>query len=135
MQQQVTLTMVSRKEKTSSKTGRPFTSLGIRTQEHGEKWLSGFGNKDNAAWKIGDKVEIIVEQKGEYLNFSMPTLVKTTQSDAIVARLENFITHKLEPMLVKMAAAIDRLEALGAQEAGEEKPEDWEPQFPDGERM
>lgn len=135
MQQNVTLTQVSRKEKTSSKTGRPFTSLGIRTQEHGEQWLSGFGNKDNVSWKVGDKVEIIVEQKGEYLNFSMPTNTKNDASDAGVARLNNFITFKLEPLAVKLQAAIDRLEALGAQEAGEDKPEDWEPQFPDGTRM
>ena len=126
---QVVLTAVYRKERTSTRTGRPFTSIGIKTQEHGEKWLSGFGNKDNAGWKTGDTVEILVEQKGEYLNFSMPTQVKSAPSDAIVARLENFITFKLEPLTVKMEAAIDRLESLGAQMAGEEKDDFPMPDF------
>jgi len=68
---QVTLTTISRKDKTSS-AGKPYVSLGIKTQEHGGRWLSGFGRKDNKDWKAGDKVEIIVEEKGQYLNFSMP---------------------------------------------------------------
>ena len=115
--------------------GRPYTSVRIRTQEHGEKLISGFGNQENAGWKAGDTVDLIIEEKNGYMNFSLPTLVKDAPSDAIVARLENFVSFKLEPLAVKLQAAIDRLEALGAQEAGEDKPEDWEPQFPDGERM
>lgn len=69
---QVTLTQVSRKQKTSTKTGKPFESLGIKCQEYGDKWLSGFGRADNKDWKAGDKVEITVIEKGEYLNFEMP---------------------------------------------------------------
>ena len=114
--------------------GRPYTSVRIKTQEHGDLMISGFGNQDNAQWKAGDKVDITVEQKGEYLNFSMPTQVKNAPSDAIVARLENFITMKMEPMMTRMEAALDRLETLGAKAAGD-GPEDWEPQFPDGEKM
>ena len=34
--------------------------------------MSGFGNKDNQNWKAGDTVEVEVEQKGEYLNFTTP---------------------------------------------------------------
>lgn len=71
MEKQVTIKAVSRREKTSS-SGKPFTSVGLKTVEYGDKWLSGFGNKDNASWKEGDKVTILVEQKGEYLNFTMP---------------------------------------------------------------
>ena len=68
---QVTLNYVKRTPKTSQ-AGKPYTSLSIKTNEHGEKWLSGFGNKDNENWNTGDTVEIEVEQKGEYLNFSTP---------------------------------------------------------------
>ena len=68
---QVTLNYVKRTPKTSQ-AGKPYTSLSIKTNEHGEKWLSGFGNKDNQNWAEGDTVEIEVEQKGEYLNFSTP---------------------------------------------------------------
>jgi hypothetical protein len=69
---QVTITALKDTERTSQRTGKPFTSRGIKTAEHGEKWLSGFAGKDNASWKVGDTVEIEVEQKGEYLNFSTP---------------------------------------------------------------
>lgn len=68
----VKIKTISRKERTSTRTGKPFISLGIKTEEHGDKWLSGFGSKDNEYWKEGDEVEIIIEQKGEYLNFTTP---------------------------------------------------------------
>lgn len=109
---EVTITRISRKDKTS-RAGRPFVSVGIQTKEHAERWISLFGNKDNVSWKVGDTVEILVEEKNGYLNGSMPTVVKHDASEAIVVRLENFITFKLEPMIVKFQAAIDRLETLG----------------------
>ena len=120
--------------------GRPYESVRIQTQEHGERWVSGFGNPLNKDWKAGDKLDLLIEEKNGYLNFSSPTQVKNAPNDAIVARLENFITFKLEPLTVKLQAAIDRLEALTAGIAGETdketgRPENWEPQFPDGEKM
>lgn len=69
---QITLTAIKDTERTSQRTGKPFTSRGIRCNEYGEKWLSGFAGKENASWKVGDTVEVTVEQKGEYLNFSVP---------------------------------------------------------------
>lgn len=55
-----------------TKDGRPYTSIRIQVPEHGEKWVSGFGNPANESWKEGDDVQIEVVQKGEYLNFNMP---------------------------------------------------------------
>lgn len=69
----VTLTAVNRKDRVS-KAGKPYVSLGIKTQEHADKWLSGFEGKQTKNWKVGDTVEIEVEQKGKYLNFSVPKL-------------------------------------------------------------
>lgn len=73
---QETLTFVKRTERTSAKTGKPFTSLSIKTKEHGDQFLSGFGNKDNAHWSEGQQVEIEVtevEKDGKkYLNFVTP---------------------------------------------------------------
>lgn len=71
----VTITNINRKERVSERTNKPFTSLGLQVNEYGSKWLSGFGNKDNAGWKAGDTVEIDVTQKGEYLNFTTPKTV------------------------------------------------------------
>lgn len=80
---QVTLTKVSRQSHKKdgsayiNKNGKPYTRLSIQTQEHGAKWLSGFAREDNASWKEGDTVDITVEEKGEYLNFSMPERQKS----------------------------------------------------------
>lgn len=52
--------------------GKPYTSVRIQVPEYGDKWVSGFGNQANASWEAGSEVEIEVEQKGEYLNFTMP---------------------------------------------------------------
>lgn len=68
----VTLSTVTRTPRVSKSTGKPFTSIGIKTVEHGAKWLSGFDGPITKDWKNGDVVEINIEQKGEYLNFSVP---------------------------------------------------------------
>ena len=72
----ITRTYVSDKSKDgipfTSKAGKPYKKLAIKTTEHGDKWLSGFQNKDNENWKEGDVVDIIVKQNGEYLNFDVP---------------------------------------------------------------
>lgn len=52
--------------------GRPYTSLRIKTQEHGDKFLSSFDGPETKEWKVGDTVDIEVEQKGDFLNFSYP---------------------------------------------------------------
>ena len=70
----VTITQITRKEAQGKK--GPYTRIGMKTQEHGDAWLSGFGRKDNTSWKAGDTVEVEVkevEKDGKtYLNFEMP---------------------------------------------------------------
>lgn len=109
---QVTLTALTRKQRTSSRTGKPFTSLGIKTQEHGEKWLSGFDNAQTKDWKQGDTVEIEVEQKGDYLNFSVPKSDRPMTDSAA----QNALTFKVIPLLERNNAGIQeillRVEAL-----------------------
>ncbi len=73
-----TLTRVSRSKTDKdnkpliTKHGKSYERVGIKTKEHGDTWLSGFGNQDNEGWKEGDTIEIDVVQKGQYLNFIMP---------------------------------------------------------------
>ena len=80
MQATITQLHSSDKDKTGKayigKTGRTYTRLGLKTREHGDKWLSGFQNQTNTNWKIGDVVEIEVEEVAgkdgkQYLNFRM----------------------------------------------------------------
>lgn len=65
------ITFISRKPMTSKTTGKPFTSLSLKVESKGDRFLSGFGNKGNDNWAIGDTVDILIEEKGQYLNFTM----------------------------------------------------------------
>lgn len=74
--QKITITSISRNEKTSKDGKKKYISLGLRCAEYGERWINGFGNKDNQDWKEGDEVSIDikeVEVNGKkYLNFETP---------------------------------------------------------------
>jgi hypothetical protein len=67
----------------SKKTGKPYERLSIKTQEHGDKWLSGFGSSWNADWQEGDEVDIVIKESGDYLNFERANPV-----DAFEARIK-----------------------------------------------
>jgi hypothetical protein len=79
----VTLTKVFRNDKDKmgaplmTKAGKPYTKLAIKTDKHGDQWLSGFGNSRNEKWAEGSKVDIMVSStQGNdgktYLNFETP---------------------------------------------------------------
>jgi len=90
--QKVTLTQVSRSEKTSA-SGKPYTRLLLKCSEFGDRFLSGFGNAGNAEWREGEQVEIQweeVEKDGKkYLNFQTP------KKEDILLREINAINFKL----------------------------------------
>lgn len=94
----VTITQIARNNKTS-KAGKPYVSLGIKCNEYGDKFINGFGNKGNEHWKVGDTVEVEIEQKGEYLNFSMPTHTKTAEASNEQMAL---INRKLDAIWTKL---------------------------------
>ena len=105
---QISITGISRKEKVSTRTNKPFTSLGLKTQEYGDKWLSGFGNASNKDWKVGDTVEVEIEQKGEYLNFTTPKNANGTEkpsatTSADIAWIKNALSTQVIPMLKKLS--------------------------------
>ncbi len=56
----------------SEKTKRNYTRMVIEVEEKPGKSLSGFLNEETKNWKVGDEVDIIITEKGEYLNFSLP---------------------------------------------------------------
>lgn len=97
----LTLTYVDRKERMSKeqpgKPSRPFTSLTIKAQEYNDKFLSGFGNRENAGWKVGDVVEVgeirEVSKDGKiYLNFEMPRMSISDLSKRL-EKLEGMHSH------------------------------------------
>src|SRR3990167_2193967 len=76
---ELTITKITRNQRTSVKTGKPFTSVGIQTIEYASRWLSGFGSQVNAGWNEGDKISVEVTESAKldkegrpYLNFTMP---------------------------------------------------------------
>lgn len=102
----LTLTYINRTQRTS-KENKPFISLSIKAREYGEKYLSGFGNKSNENWKVGDEVEVaeVKEvQKGDktYLNFEMPKNqpngVNAAQISEILTKLGK-IDYKLDRIM------------------------------------
>jgi hypothetical protein len=106
-----------------TKDGRPYTRVNIQTQEHGQKWLSGFGSNTNVNWKEGDKVELIVKENGEYLNFSEPK-----KTDLVDEKLEQ-ILNKLTTIsltlnsLKGLILTPDKLKELEREEKGYNYPE------------
>ena len=57
----------------TTKDGREYTRLAFKCVEHGDKWVSGFGNDANASWAVGDDVDVVIEESGQYVNFKMPS--------------------------------------------------------------
>lgn len=64
-----------------TKDGRPYAMLSIKTEQHGDKWLSGFEGTISKNWKVGDTVEFNVVPNGEYLNFEVPKLEDALKAD------------------------------------------------------
>ena len=88
------------------KNQRPYNRVGIQTQEHDKLWLSGFAYADSPmlAWRIGDEVEIEVEQKGQYTNFRLPRK-ENGNNNFVIAELKALRaiveeTHKMVSDLV-----------------------------------
>jgi hypothetical protein len=113
--------------------GKPYKKLAIKTVEHGDKWLSGFQNKDNENWKEGDQVDIVVKENGQYLNFETPKMEDRLESriSALEVQMMN-ITNKLAKMQPGAVLEQPRGVALGEptkQQLNEVFPPESEPDF------
>lgn len=76
------------------KNNKPYTRMSVQVSEHGEKWISGFESQVNKGWKEGDKVEMIVKENGQYLNFEVPK-----PADKVDEKLEKVLN---ELMAIKL---------------------------------
>lgn len=96
--EKITITGVWRNDRTS-KDGKPYVGLSVKTREYGDKYLSSFGAAWNQSLKVGDEIEVEVTKKPgvdkktgatvEYLNFSKPD--PTTELSKAVMRHEQEI--------------------------------------------
>ena len=103
---QVTITKIYDKERTS-KAGKPFISRAIKTNEHGEKWLSGFKGKENEGWREGDTVEVEITQNGEYLNYAVPKFQKGGTSGDL-----NRVEAKLDRAMAQLSTVSGEITAI-----------------------
>lgn len=127
---EVTITAISRKDRVA-RSGKPYVSLGLKTQEHGDKWLSGFDGPQTKNWKVGDKVEIEIEQKGDYLNFSVPKGERgPAASSGATAELKNILMLKVVPMLEAIHKEQVIIQGRIDHALGTDKEEDIMPHFP-----
>ena len=55
-----------------TKDGRAYSKLAIKTQEYGDKWISGFLSYWNKDWIEGQVVGAVVEPNGDFLNLKKP---------------------------------------------------------------
>lgn len=85
--------------KLMSKAGKPYTKCNIQTQQHGERYLSGFGNKTNENWKAGDEVEIKITQNGEWLNYETPKAEDLQKNEIELLKTKLWaLTHRVDEM-------------------------------------
>lgn len=88
----------------SKKTNKPYERVSIKTLEHGEKWLSGFGGQWNKDWKEGQEVEVTVKESGAdptgkpYLNFERLDPLEAMESR--LSKVEEAVFgHKASPQI------------------------------------
>lgn len=105
------LTWIKSEEKTS-KAGKKFTSVSIKTDRYGDRFLSGFGSKENRDWKVGDEVELIVTEKEyngkSYLNFEHKREPRLEDRVAILEDTVNKIREFLKPIYEERKKAEDK---------------------------
>lgn len=70
--------------------GRPYTRVVLQTKEYPSDKISGFGTPENEAWKEGDVVEVLIEEKGNYVNFKMPK--KEDKNPEVLNKILNAMT-------------------------------------------
>ena len=58
---------------TPNSPSRAYERVGIQVndEKYTGKWLSGFGNRENAGWQVGDTVDLDITQNGQYWNFKI----------------------------------------------------------------
>ena len=73
MFKKVTLTMVSHILKQKKDGSGAFLSCSLKCEELGDVYISGFGGERTQNFRVGDVVEVYLEESGEYMNFRLPS--------------------------------------------------------------
>ena len=79
------------------KNGKKYTKVSIKGDATGDTWLStiAYPERDTQLMglKVGDEVTVLVEKKGDFTNFSLPTKSdkKLIELETRVAKLEGVV--------------------------------------------
>jgi len=91
----LTIKKIARNQKISSKTNKPYTSMGILTVEYGDQWINGFGNKDNESWKEGDVIDVQLKE-GEYSGNKTINIITPNKDDKVMDALRKIFSELQE---------------------------------------
>lgn len=84
--------------------GRPYTRLAIQidSKDYTNTWLSGFGNFTNQNWKVGDEVEITIEEahKNGQTYFNFRSLSKIELLEIRMDKLEKALSTSTKAEVV-----------------------------------
>ena len=86
----------------TSKAGKKYQSVGIQTNEHGEKWINGFGNDETDCWNENDTVYIDVKENGDYLNFEIAKADDKTNDEGGNTDVNNEIMEAIRKTYQKL---------------------------------
>lgn len=89
--------------------GRPYKKIALKTEEYPDKYITGFHNDTTELWKEGDKVSILIEENGQYLNFKLPN--KTDELEGRVKVLEGQV-KVLQALLMGRGEAVQAEPAM-----------------------
>lgn len=138
MRTKLTQVLISDKKKDGTpfidRNGKPYKRIGIKidNSQYVDKWLSNFiwsSNDPMNYWKVGQEVEIVVEKKGDFLNFKVPSQLDLIRQRLLI--LENDVRALKDFMLAsssKPAAA--NKEIPDGFEPEEAEPADYPEEMP-----
>jgi len=76
-----------------SKKGKPYKMCLFKCNEYKDRWVSGFYRDEMESWNGGDEIEVDIEEKNGYLNFSMPDkYVSRKEFDEFKQKVEQFMS-------------------------------------------
>ena len=74
---EITIEQIKTGKNGYSKKGHPWQQMGLRS---GETWYSYFKNDWNDHWKVGDVVDVVIEDNGKYKNIKKLNNTNTPQN-------------------------------------------------------
>ena len=102
---------------------KPYARVGIKTEQHGQRWLSGFAYTGSPALslKIGDEIEAEIEEKGQYLNFRLP---KSQNGGDVMKKLSELEGYIKEIHKAVMNLVVEPSEPDGGVDGNDAAPDD-----------